>query len=286
MSVQATIEANLGTLPPSMRRVAEVVRENPAVVLEQTINELALACETSVASVVRFCRAIGLSGYSQLRMRLATELGKESAQFAGAAGFGSDIAAGDSLQEIAGKISSLEILAIEDTVSGLDYESLATVVEAMDRAERILLFGVGASQFVAEDLQHKLFRIGRNAFLLRDPHEAWSAAALPAPRTVAIAFSHLGETHETVRFLDVAKQSGSYTVAVSSVRESSLARSADAGLFTSVRETTFRAGAMVSRIAQLTLVDCIFAGVAQLRYDDTVEALRRTREVTRDARGA
>jgi DNA-binding MurR/RpiR family transcriptional regulator len=284
MSVQSTIEAALGSLSPSLRRVAATIRENPAVVLDSTIKELADSCGTSVASVVRFCRAIGLSGYTQLRMMLAAELGKEAAQFGGTS-YGADIAEGESLTEMAQKIASLEILAIEETIARLDYQALEQIVDALDGTGRILLYGVGASRFVAEDLQGKLFRIGRNAFAPTEPHEAWAAAAIPVDDVVAVGFSHLGETHETVEFLRLARANGARTVGITGTKDSSLARLADLTLFTEVRETTFRAGAMVSRIAQLAVVDCIFAGVAQRRYDYTVDALRRTREVTRAARG-
>src|SRR5690606_10038521 len=81
MSIQSTIEAAVGSLSPSLRRIAETIRERPNLVLDSTINELAAECGTSVASVVRFCQAIGMAGYAQLRVALATELGKESAQF-------------------------------------------------------------------------------------------------------------------------------------------------------------------------------------------------------------
>ena len=78
MSIQSTIEAAASTLTPSLARIALVVRENPSVVIDNTINELAAECDTSVASVVRFCRAIGFSGYAPLRMALAAELGDAS----------------------------------------------------------------------------------------------------------------------------------------------------------------------------------------------------------------
>lgn len=285
MSIQSTIEATVGTLSPSLLRVADVIRENPAVVLDSTISELADSCGTSVASVVRFCRAIGLTGYVQLRMALATELGKESAQFGAPMNYGADVSADDSLREVAQKISALEILSIEETIARLDYDALERVVTAIDDAERILLFGVGASQFVAVDLQHKLFRIGRNAFVVGDLHEALAAAALSFVPTVAVGFSHLGETRETLEFLRVARESGARTIGLTSAKGSGMTRLVDEVLFTEVRETTFRAGAMVSRIAQLAVVDCIFAGVARRRYAETVEALKRTRESTRGIRG-
>ena len=280
MGIQSTIEAATPTLTPAMRRIAKAIRDNPALVLEKTISQIADSCGTSVASVVRFCRAVGVSGYAELRMSLATELGKEAAQFGADFTMGAEIARTDTLEEMASKVASLEMLAIEETVSSLDFKALERVVAALDKAQRILLFGIGASHFVAQDLHHKLFRVGRNVFLMMDAHEAWTAALLSPQQTVAIGFSHSGVTADTVQFLDLARQNGALTVAVTGARDSALARAADERLITHARESALRAGAMVSRIAQLALVDCLFLGVARLRYEQTLDALKRTRDVT------
>ena len=280
MGIQSRIEASAPSFTPAMRRIADALRQNPAIVREMTISALAASCDTSVASVVRFCRAIGLSGYAELRMALATELGKEAAQFGATLTLGAEIAQSDSLKEMAAKVASLEMLAIEETVAALDFRALGRIVTALDKAQRILLFGIGASQSVAQDLHHKLFRIGRNAFLMSDAHEAWSASLLSPKGTVAIGFSHSGATADTVQFLDLARENGALTVAVTSVEESPLAKAAQECLITHARESALRAGAMVSRIAQLAVVDCLFLGVARLRYDQTIDALKRTRDVT------
>ena len=284
MGIQSSIEASAASFTPTMRRIARLLRDNPAIVLEKTISQIADACGTSVASVVRFCRAVGLSGYAELRMSLATELGKEAAQFGSGMTLGAEIARTDTLEEMAAKVASLEMLAIEETVSSLDFKALDRVVASLEKAQRILLFGIGASHFVAQDLHHKLFRVGRNAFLLTDAHEAWSAALLSPKHTVAIGFSHSGTTADTVQFLDIAKQHGALTVAVTGSPDSPLARAADETLVTHARESALRAGAMVSRIAQLVLVDCLFLGVARLRYEQTIDALKRTRDVTHPSR--
>jgi DNA-binding MurR/RpiR family transcriptional regulator len=281
MSIQSTIAGVLPTLTPSARRIAEVVRANPALVLDTTIGELAKRCATSEASVVRFCRTIGLSGYAQLKIGLASELGREEARFGESVAYGADIVQGDSLRELALTISALEMLAIHDTIEHLDFAAVAEVVDALDGADRTVLFGVGASHFVAEDLQHKLFRIGRTAFVLGDAHSARAAAVLLTPRSVAIGFSHAGETAETADFLRLARSAGAVSVAVTSASGSRVARAASIALLTEVRESPLRAGAMVSRMAQLAVVDCVFAGVAQRRFADTVDALKRTREATR-----
>ena len=267
-----------------MQRVATAIRDTPSLVLDRTIYELAATCETSVATVVRFCQALGLSGYAQLRMSLATELGKETAQYGGNLILGAEIAKSDTLREMASKVASLEMLAIDETVSGLDYDVLERVVAALDGAQRILLFGIGASMFVAQDLHHKLFRIGRNAFLMSDTHEAWTAALLSPPETVALAFSHSGATADTVRYIEIARENGARTVAITGTPDSPLSRMAHETIITHARESTLRAGAMVSRIAQLAVVDCLFLGLARTRYDQTVVALQRTRDVTHPGR--
>ena len=280
MGIQSTIEASADKFTPAMQRVASVIRDNPGVVLDKTIPDLATACKTSVATIVRFCRTLGLSGYAQLRMSLATELGREAAQYGPGLTLGAEIARSDTLQEMASKVATLEMLAIDETVSSLDFTALERVVAALDTAQRILLFGIGASQFVAQDLHHKLFRVGRNAFLMADPHEAWSAALLSPPGTIAIGFSHSGNTADTVRYLEIARQAGALTIAITGAADSPLAQAADERLISHARESRLRAGAMVSRIAQLAIVDCLFLGVAHLRYEQTVDALQKTRDVT------
>ncbi len=283
MSIQATIEASAAALPPSLARVADAVRRDPALVVDMTITELADACDTSIASVVRFCRAIGFDGYAALRRSLAAELGKESARFS-ANGI-SEIDEADSLPDAIAKIAALEVLAIEETMAQLDMDALSAAVDAIDCAERILLFGIGASRFVAEDLAHKLRRVGRNAQLLADPHEAVAATVLHAGDTVAIAFSNSGSTVESIRFLQSARRGGAATIAVTGSADSPISEAADRTLRTQARESTFRAGAMVSRIAQLALVDALFIGAAQRRHAETVEALRATREAIRELQG-
>src|SRR5579863_1802995 len=131
MGVQSSIEALRPGLTPATRRIADAIRDNPAIVLDMTISQIASACGTSVASVVRFCRALGVGGYPELRMSLATELGKEAAQFGAGLTLGAEMARTDTLEEMASKVASLEMLAIEETVASLDFKALKRVVGAL-----------------------------------------------------------------------------------------------------------------------------------------------------------
>lgn len=285
VSIQSNIQARIESFPPTMRRVADAILGRPQLVIESTITEMAQACDTSTASIVRFCHALGFTGFPQLKVQMAAELAKESAEFGGERGsYGADISPSDTLAEMVAKIANSETLGIRETADSIDIEVLGRVVRKLERAKRVVLFGVGASNVGAQDLAQKLLRIGHVALAFHDAHEALVSVALLSAGDVAIGFSHSGKTKETNAFLRGARQCGAYTVAITNVPQSPLAEHANDVLRTAVRETTFRSGAMASRIAQLTIVDYLFVGVARSRYDRTVQALKSTYEIVRDLR--
>ncbi len=277
MSTLTDIQSRLDSYPPSIRRVADAILATPQVVLELTITELAHACSTSETTVVRFCRTLGFSGLRPFKLRVAAELATESVGHAGPSPAGTDILATDGLAAVVAKVSAVEMLALRETASGLDLEALKAVIDRIVAASTIVLHGVGASGLGADDLAHKLQHIGHRAFCDHDSHSAIALAALLDEDGVAIGFSHNGRTRETVEFLRVARGTGATAVAITNAKSSPITTNAEFVLRTAVRETELRPGAMASRIAQLTLVDYIFVGVAQARYAESVEALRLSR---------
>ncbi|MER5910351.1 MurR/RpiR family transcriptional regulator [Streptomyces sp. NPDC001982] len=272
----ARIRAALPSLPPSERRVADAVLADPAHASELSISALAQQAKTSVATVMRFCKTVGIANYPQLRLALAAAAARENALGGERPAPGTDISATDTLGEIVSKIIYNEVRALEDSGAGLDVEVLGRAVDAVAGARRIDIFGIGASAFVGQDLHQKLHRIGHMAFVWTDRHAALTATALLGPGDVALAISHSGETEDTVEPLQAAADRGATTIALTNVPRSTLAESADLVLTTCARETPFRSGATVSRIAQLALIDCLFVGVAQRSYDSTTAALEQT----------
>ncbi len=291
MSIQSTIQSLAPSMSPVASRIASEILARPDLVIDETISKFAVRCQTSEASIVRFCRTLGLSGYSQLRIQLAGELGRETAHLdevsdTGGGGWqSSDISPTDTLAEAVAKVAFAEKVGLQETIAELDMDVLEKVVAALAGAERSVMFGVGASALGAVDLTQKLLRIGRVAFSFADPHEAVAAASLLKPGDLAIGFTHSGQTSETVRFLDTARAKGAAAVVVTNTPDGPAAKDADHVLLTRVRETAFRSGAMASRIAQLTLVDCVFVGVAQRDHDQTVKALAATFEAVAPLRG-
>jgi DNA-binding MurR/RpiR family transcriptional regulator len=270
----AHIRALLPNLAPAEQRVAAEAISDPAGTAAKSISDLAALCSTSGATVMRFCRAMGFDGYPKLRLALAAAA--QAAHADGEPAAGSDIGPRDSLSEIIRKITYADARAVEETGAGLQPACLKAVADAVIRARRVDIYGVGASAFVAMDLQQKLHRIGRVVYAWPDPHSAVTSAALLGPDSVAIGISHTGTTADTIASLAEARRHRAVTVAITNFPGSPIAAVADHMLTTAARETTFRSGAMASRIAALTMVDCLFVAVAQRNYKQTMRALELT----------
>jgi len=266
------LRAMVPSLAPAAQRVARRVLDDPIGASGLTISRLAAAADTSETTVNRFCKALGLPGYPQLRLALAAETGGPAPREQ----VGADIGPDDTLDDVVAKVAYADARTVEETALQLDTTVLAAVVQALAGAGRVDLYGVGASAFVAMDLQQKLHRIRRVCFAWSDTHVALTSAALLRPGDVAMDFSHTGTTSEVIEVLHQAGRKGATTVAITNFPGSPLAGVADYVLTTAVRETTYRSGAMASRIAQLTLVDCLFIGLAQRELDRTRSALEVT----------
>lgn len=279
------IRSLLPGLARAEQRVAKVVLENPTTLAHRSITEVAEAAGTSETTVTRFCKAIGIGGYPELRIALAADTARTAAR--GDHDMGGDIALSDDISQVVGKVAFADARAVEETAEQLNLETLQSVVEAVAGAGRVDVYGVGASAFVAFDLQQKLHRIGRVCFAWNDTHIALTSAAVLTKADVAFGISHTGSTSETVEALRVAKEHGATTVALTNFPRSPITEVADHVLTTASRETTFRSGAMASRIAQLTVIDCLFIGVAQQHVDSAKPALEATYDaVSRHRLGA
>ena len=276
----AQIQALHGRLPRAERVIAELVLEDPAEAAECTISELAARCGVSDASVHRFCRTLGLRGYPQLRLALAAATEPARGDARAGLDLSTQIEAGDAPQDLAKKIGHAHARAVQETVEQLDGAVFQALIQAVAAARRVLVFGVGSSALAAQDCAQKLVRLGYPAVFFSDVHAALMCASGLHPADLAVAVSHSGRPREVVEVLDQARSRGAGTAVLTSDPKSPAAARADLVALTAVRQSAFRDGGLTSRIAQLTLVDCLYVALAQ-HTPDALENLERAHDAVR-----
>ncbi|MFG2029051.1 MurR/RpiR family transcriptional regulator [Streptomyces sp. NPDC048825] len=280
--VTSLIRTELPRLAGSLRKVGELILEDPAGVTHCSAAELGRRTGTSQATVTRFCRAIGLDSYQHLLIELAQERGRGEVSDWGSAEIGPDISPDDDLERVVQVVGSADLRAVQQTIDRIDLDAMERAAQAVARARRIDIYGVGGSGAVAQETETRLFRIGCSVRGWTEVHAAATSAALLTPADVAVGISHSGATRETIEPFELAKERGATTVAITSDPRSPLARAADIRLISTSTETIFpgRTGSIGGRHSVLVLIDCLYVRVAQLSYQRASASLALTDHIT------
>lgn len=251
------------------KRIADWLIQNPGEIIPLSISELAEKCNCGEATIVRFARRLGFSGYQELKISIARD--------EGTAEISQEITREDSCIEIFNKVSNDIYCSLEMTKNCLDAKSLEKAAKAIMSARRVMIYGLGNSAAVAMDFQHKLMRIGINAVAFSDNHMQAISASHLTPQDVVIGISHSGSSKDIVDALKVAKEKGSTTITITNHGKSPILKQSDLVLYTSSNETRYSILGLNSRIAQLAIINSIYCYIIS-QSDCISETVKQTEQ--------
>lgn len=250
-----TVRSARMTLSKSEDKVAEYVLSEPDAVVQASIQSLAKSCGVSEPTVVRFCKAIGCSGYHDFKMKLARSRASQEKYFF------RDVASDDSSKVLSEKLIDSAIASMQDIRNQLDYSAVDRAIDLYCEAERAEFYGSGGSAVVAEDAQLKFFRLGKPAISYADPHIQLASAALLDKNSLAIAISYTGRNKDMLDAVALAKQAGAPVVTVTRTG-SALAFLGEVNLNVDVAEDSDVFSPLKSRLAQMVVLDILAVGIA------------------------
>jgi len=118
-------------------------------VIHLRITDLAKMAEVSEPTVIRFCRAVGCSGFQDFKMTLAQDLA--SGQFA--------LTETDTASDYCKKVLESTADTLLQLSGDLDIAAITDALNIISAANRVEFFGFGASSFVAADAHQKFYRL-------------------------------------------------------------------------------------------------------------------------------
>lgn len=267
------IKEMLPILPPSEKKIATYILENPREVISLTSMELGKKSKTSSAAVIRLCKSLKLQGFQDLKIRIAGDLqNTRETRFR-------EIQPNESPVSIIEKTVNNNIQTLRKTAEFINVKELEKAIKLLTNAGTIHFVGVGASGLIAQDAQQKFLRINKTAFAFTDMHLAITQVANTDQEDVVVGISFSGKTTEVAKILHLARRKKAKTISITQYGDSLITEEADVKLYTfAPSEPIFRSGATSSRIAQLQLIDILFMSVVSLQYDEVVRHLDETRE--------
>ncbi|ROS48861.1 MurR/RpiR family transcriptional regulator [Frigoribacterium sp. PhB24] len=266
------IASQMSTLRRSERKVADIVVENPTLVVESTMATLAEAGGVSEPTVMRFCTSLGFDGFQQFKLALAQTLAL------GLPATLSTISTSDGVPELATKVFDHTISSLDRTRRYLDFGAIDAAIEAVLAASSMTVVGLGTSAMIALDVEQKAVLFGVPCSAPSDSHQQFMSASTASAGQVFLVISNTGTTASVVQVARTARERGATVVAITGDEGSALAAESDVVLSVKTFEDTDRFTPTVSRIAALVIVDVLATAVSLHRGDEHAQRLASMKE--------
>ena len=203
----------------------------------------------SEAALSRFSKKCGYKGYRELifsyEKDLENDIPKEDIE--------PDISS--FTKKIKGSYASI----LQEEFGLLNEKQIRKVVEKLENARKIYIFGIGSPGLIAKEFQQRFIRIGLPMEAVTDAQLMQMCAALTDEETLVIAISLSGKTKEVNNSVRIAKKKGASVVYITINESAETAECCDE-LIRVAGTKNAEAGNMVSpQFSLLMLFDVLFA---------------------------
>ncbi len=271
------IQSQSAELSPAEQRVAQLLLNNPQAFIETAVETLAQQAGVSQPTVVRMTRSLGYSGLIDLKLKLAGSLSE--GQREGVPFIHSHVQETDSTAQILDKLIDNTAAALLNYRKEASSQAIEQAVDVMfethARKGRLEFYGVGNSGIVAQDAEHKFFRLGFHTASHSDGHLQMMSASMLGVGDCVLVISNSGHTRDLLDASEIAGSNGA-TVMVITASNSPLAKAADIHLAADHPESYEQFSPMLSRLLHLLILDILATAVALRIGGETLAPQLRT----------
>ena len=265
------ISASLPSLAPAEQRVGQLVLADPHSFARLPVRELAAKANVSKPTVVRFCRSMGYDGLADFKLKLAGNVAE------GVPYVHRSVDADDKTADVMVKVidnSVAAFLQYRNDANPAALEQAATaIIQTWKQKQRLEIYGVGNSGVVAQDAQHKFFRLGISSQATSDTHIQTMGATMLRPGDCLIVISNSGRTRELVDVAHIARHQGATVIAITS-SHTPLSDSSHILLAADNLEGSDLYSPMASRLLHLLIIDILATAVALKMGDSLAHTLQ------------
>lgn len=277
MNILDRLRNSLDYLSKSEKKVAETILGAPQIAIHSSIATLAKMSDVSEPTVNRFCRRLDTKGFPDFKLLLAQSLAN------GTPYVSRNVDENDSVDAYTSKIFESAMAGLDAVRRTLDMLTINRAVDCLTQARKISFFGLGASAAVAHDAMNKFFRFNIPVIYSDDIVIQRMSCINSTEGDVVVLISHTGRTKNLVEIARIARENDATVLAITS-ENSPLAAEASVTIILNVPEDTDIYMPMVSRLAQLTIIDVLATGFTLRRGPKFRDNLKRVKDALKDSR--
>ncbi|GAA0339763.1 MurR/RpiR family transcriptional regulator [Bowmanella denitrificans] len=248
-------------LSTSELALADYILSQPETIRDLSSQKLAQQAGVSQSSVVKFTQKLGYRGYPDFKFAINDSL--RTAQQQEKPRLHGQISLDDSFVAVTEKLLSSKIAVLTNTKGVNELPTYEQAEAMLQKANRILICGVGGSALVGRDFSFKLQKLGMSAMAESDNHVQMANVANYTSKDLLFVISESGETREEVAVTELAKTNGVMIISLTGYGNNSIAKLADVKLYTVSDENSARLSSILARTAQEFVIDTLFILLTQ-----------------------
>ncbi|CEI72158.1 MULTISPECIES: MurR/RpiR family transcriptional regulator [Romboutsia] len=243
----------------SERQIIDYIKNDMENFSYKSISEIAKDNNIGEATITRFAKKIGFSGFQDFKVTLAQEVTNIQNKHI----IDSSIDNKEHARETAKKLLHNNIYVLENTAQIINYEDIHKCSKLIREANKVYFVGVGYSGIIAQDINYKFMRIGINCNYFSDSHTILMMSSLMKKGDIIVCVSHTGETEDIVSSVEMAKKNEATVISVTNDKDSKVRSLSDICLSYISNEGVFESGSMYSKLAQMFVLDIIYTQVVK-----------------------
>lgn len=273
--ILSTLRAIEDDLPFALKRLTHYILSSPDEVIVKNVTDIANAAGVGEATVIRLAKALKFPGFKEFQIELVKETAGKAQQLEEQI-LDSNIADGDSHDVIAKKLKIAIVRSLNESIHNLDERVLYPVADAIFKARKVFIIGVGNSCLSALFLKNKLCRIGIDASSESMSHFMYTSLAMLGPSDVVIALSQRGSSFETLKAFSIGKETGALAVAITNNPVGKLAKMADYVIFNGNEEGALQGDSAATLTAQIHICELLYTLVVSFNRSKATKTKQLT----------
>lgn len=261
------IASNMEKFTSSEAELANYIIDYPEEASQLSISQIAKKIHISPATITRFCQKLSFSGFNEFKHELKRYIDLKNKPTKT-----SDIKEIDYFT----KLYQTHLEIIEGTFRNITYKNLQQAVSFLNDAKKVHVYGIGNSGIAAQEFKWKFFRVGVNVESITDPHQAVMDASLAGQESLVIGISVSGETREVINAVKMAKKQGARILAITSEKNSELAKLADLTLILASKANMYMGQNISPTLPLFLLFDLIYTELVAKDYLNRIEIREKT----------
>ncbi|HPJ76023.1 MAG: MurR/RpiR family transcriptional regulator [Clostridia bacterium] len=216
MSIKDKLKNTKG-FSKGQKKIAEYILKNFDKAPFYTATKLATEADTSESTVVRFAIELGYDGYPEMQ-RDMKEVARQTLTSAERLMRISDTV---ELNNVLMSVMKSDIMSIKETINMIDNDVFNKIVEKIADAKRIYILGIRSSFSVALYMSIYFKMIFDDVYLIGMPGAAdiFEEIISISEDDVFIGITFPRYSKRTIHAMDIAKNSGAYTVAITDSKD-------------------------------------------------------------------